>query len=327
MSYAPYIKKLSQGIDGTTHLDEDEAYHLFAAMLDDGVSDLELGAIVIALRMKTEAVEELLGFERAMAERVYALNAPKNGRLPIVLPSYNGARHQPNLLPLLAFLLREFGIPVLLHGTLQSNGRVTTASILRELGHLPCIHLAQAETQLTERGMVFLPTATLCPGIAALLTVRERIGLRNSGHSMVKLMNPFLGGSLRVVNVSHPAYYQKMHDFLLATSARALLLRGTEGEPFANPKRRPQMEFFNAGVSQVLFENETGTLKTLPQLPASIDAITTANWISRVLARDIAVPQPIINQLACCLYGSGYACDMSQAIMLAAGHCGHLVSA
>ena len=326
MSYSAFIKRIGRGAHAT-HLQEDEAYQMFSAMLDDGVSDLELGAIVLALRMKSESAEEILGFYRAMSERIYTLTAPNTSCLPVVLPSYNGARRQANLLPLLALLLRECGVPVVIHGTLQGNGRVTTASILRELGILPCTNLPQAEKQLNERKLVFLPTVLLCPGLAALMTLRERLGVRNSAHSLVKLLAPFSDGCLRVVNVTHPDYLHKMREFLSASSARALLLRGTEGEPVANPKRRPQMEFFNGGVGRILFEAEEGTLKQPPALPDDMNALTTANWIGRVLAREIPAPQPIISQLACCLYGSGYADDMSQAIAIAASKSTYLIAA
>ena len=326
MSYSSFIRRIGRGADGASDLQEDEAYQLFSAMLDDGVSDLELGAIVLALRMKSESAEEMLGFYCALAERTYTLPAPETSCLPIILPSYNGARRQANLLPLLALLLRECGIPVVLHGTLQGNGRVTTASILREFGILPCSNLSQASIQLNQLGLVFLPTAMLCPGLAALLTLRERLGVRNSGHSLVKLLDPFPGASLRVVSVSHPDYLLKMREFLTATGARALLLRGTEGEPYANPKRRPMMELVDQGESRILFEAEEGSVR-LPALPEAMDTLTTANWIKRVLAHEIPVPQPIINQLACCLYGSGYTDDLSQAIAIAASKSAYPVAA
>ena len=282
---------------------------------------------MLALRIKSESAEEMLGFYRAVSERTYTLATLKSSYLPVVLPSYNGSRRQANLLPLLALLLSDCGIPVLIHGTLQSNGRVTTASILRELGILPCANLGQAKIQLDQRGLAFLPTAVLCPGLTALMSLRDRLGVRNSAHTLAKLLDPFPENNLRVVNVTHPYYLQKMRGFLVATGARALLLKGTEGEPFANPKRRPALEFFNGGNIEILFDVEEGELKNPPALPDNFNALTTANWISRVMAHEIAVPQPIISQLACCLYGSGYVDDMSQAIALAAGKSAYLIAA
>ena len=92
-----------------------------------------------------------------------------------------------------------------------------------------------------------------------------------------------------------------------------MLLRGTEGEPFANPKRRPRIEYLHDGARDILFEAEHDSLKRLPNLPETCDAKTTAGWMRRVLSSEVALPPPIANQLACCLYASGYADDFNQA--------------
>ena len=43
------------------------------------------------------------------------------------------------------------------------------------------------------------------------------------------------------------------------------------------------------------------------------DAASTARWIRRVLDKELPLPKPIANQLACLLYASGYAEDFNQA--------------
>ena len=102
-------------------------------------------------------------------------------------------------------------------------------------------------------------------------------------------------------------------ELLLERGQRALLLRGTEGECFANPKRRPRLEFVHNGVVDILFEGEHESLRSLPNLPDAADAASTARWIRRVLDKELPLPKPIANQLACLLYASGYAEDFNQA--------------
>ncbi len=313
MSYAHYIKEIGRGEHGARDLSEHDAYQLFSAMLDGGVPDLELGAIILSMRNKTESLGELIGMHRATSERLHHLRVPSGLAKPIVMPTYNGARHQANLLPLLVLLLKRFNIPVLLHGSLDSNGRVATAYILRELGVMPCASLAATQKALDEDGIAFAPTALLSPGLANLLALRTRLGVRNAAHSIVKMIDPFSGAGLPLVSVSHPAYLDKMREFFVATGHSALLMRGTEGEAFANPKRRPQIDYFNQGVTEILFEAEAGSLKTLPDLPDNIEAATTAIWIEKVLSGKIPAPYPILNQMACCLYASGYSDDFNQA--------------
>ena len=313
MSYSAILKEIARGVHGARDMSIEESSQLYGAMLDGGVPEMELGAILIALRMKGESDDELLGFYQACETRLYPLMLPAGGLRPVVIPTYNGARHQPNLVPLLALLLVKFAVPVLIHGTLESQGRITTAYILRELGILPCANLNQANTALANDGIAFVPTAVLSPGLANLLALRSRLGVRNTAHTLVKMTSPFKGDCLRLVSVSHPDYLEKMRVFFVGTGLRALIMRGTEGEAFANPKRRPELWYCDDGKLQLLFEAELGPLKSLPTLPEFIDAVTTATWIQEALSGRHSIPLPIINQLACCLYGAGYTSDMNQA--------------
>jgi len=91
-NWGTLIKEIGRGAHGARDLDEADAYRMFAAMLDGAVSELELGGIMIALRIKGESVAELRGFQRAAAERMQRLVAPAGAPRPVVLPSYNGAR-------------------------------------------------------------------------------------------------------------------------------------------------------------------------------------------------------------------------------------------
>jgi len=53
-------------------------------------------------------------------------------------------------------------------------------------------------------------------------------------------------------------------------------------------------------------------------LPEECDAKTTAAWIRATLEGEHPIPLPLINQLACCLYGTGYCGDFAQAKAVAA---------
>lgn len=310
MNFAQFIKEIGRGAHGSRDLSIADAEQLYAAMLDGGVPELELGAITLALRMKTESVSELIGFYNAVSARLHRLEAPAAKPRPVVIPSYNGTRKQPNLMPLIALELERFGVPVLMHGTLDAGGRSASAYVLRELGVLPCATLGQAQQALDAGRIVFVPTAVLSPGLAGLLALRSRLGVRNSAHTLAKLVDPFGGAGMRLVGVTHPDYLQKLGDFFAATGECALLMRGAEGEAFANPRKRPRIEFHEAGARTVLFEEERiATAVTT----CDIEVKATAAWIEKALKGAVPLPLPIVNQLACCLYASRYAADFNQA--------------
>jgi len=313
MSYAHIIKEIGRGAEGSRDMSREEAQHVYGAMLDGGVPDLELGAILIALRMKAESTDEMIGFLSAANERTNALYTQHATPRPIVIPSYNGARKSANLTPLLAMLLQRFGVPVLVHGLLEGFGRITSGHIFRELGIMPAATQQQAQQALDERGLAFAPLPVIAPGLANLLALRARMGVRNSAHSLVKMLDPFRGQGVILAAATHPAYMDTMRDVLGEMQARALLLRATEGEPFANPKRRPRIEYLRDAQSEILFEAEHDSLRVLPHLPDDADAASTAQWTRKVLDGQIPLPSPIANQLAACLHACGYAEDFNQA--------------
>lgn len=313
MSFSQYIREIAKGKDAAKDLSTEDAQFLYGAILDGGVPDFELGAIVTALRMKGESIDEMHGFNQAIHSRVHSLTLPSSRYRPVVLPSYNGARKTANLTPLLALLLQRFGVPVLVHGLLEGYGRVTSAQVFRDLGVMPTAQHSQIHSALNNNGLAFVPLSVLCQGLSNQLALRARTGLRNAAHSLVKMLDPFKGEGFLVMAATHPPYMDMMQELALRTQQPALLLRATEGEPFANPKRRPEMVLLQHGQTEIVFQAEHDSIKMMPGLPDAADAKTTADWIRKVLDGQVPVPHPIANQLAACLYGCAYANTLSEA--------------
>ena len=103
MAISQYIKEIGRGPRGSKPLTREQAADLFGQLLDGNVTDLEIGAFCLAMRIKGETPEEMAGFLDAIHQRLPRLAAPQ--RPLVVLPSYNGARKLPNLTTLLALLL------------------------------------------------------------------------------------------------------------------------------------------------------------------------------------------------------------------------------
>ena len=301
MGISKYIKEIGRGKEGARSLSRDQAYDLMSQVLDGQVTDLELGAFAIAMRIKGESLDELDGFLAATTERCLAVPSDKP---VVVLPSYNGARKLPNLTPLLAQLLAQEGVHVLVHGPMQDPGRVTTAEIFRDLG-LPLVHDVDDITDAWRRHEpAFVSTEALCPPLARLLDARWVIGLRNPGHTVAKLLDPCRPGTaVRVVNYTHPEYGATLTEFLRMTGANAILMRGTEGEPVADPRRTPRMEVFLHGESQAALgvAAREGVLTEMPILPRQCDAATTAVYIQAVVSGEKPAPAALVQQVECLL--------------------------
>jgi anthranilate phosphoribosyltransferase len=296
MAIGKYIKEIGRGKDGARPLTREQAADLLGQVLDGTVTDLEMGAFCLAMRIKGETAEEMAGFLDATHTRLQKV--PDSGYTTIVIPSYNGARKLPLLTPLLALLLAREGLPVLIHGTATESTRVFTDTVLAALNIAP----HAPGTPIAPGSVAFIPTVQLCPGLQRLLDVRRVVNLRNSAHSLVKLMNPCAGNSLLVSSYTHPEYAISMAATLALMHSDALLLRGTEGESVADPRRTPKMQAFVRGEPMDLDAYQSGALTTLPDLPATTDAASTASYIQQVLAGEKPVPAPIAQQVAYLLH-------------------------
>jgi anthranilate phosphoribosyltransferase len=284
MGISQYIKEIGRGKQGARSLGREQAADLFGQVLDGGVTDLEVGAFCLAMRIKGETAEEMAGFLDATYARLDRV--PAGDKPLVVLPSYNGARKLPVLTPLLALLVARKGLPVLIHGTATESSRVFVPHVLQALG----IHPLPAIRAVAPAEAAYAPTELLSPGLKRLLDVRRAVGLRNSSHSLVKLMNPCAGAAVIVSSYTHPEYAISMGAVFELMGSTALLLRGTEGEVVADARRMPQMDGFVAGRRIALEVGHKGTLTNLPDLPREIDAETTAAYIQDVLAGRKPVP-------------------------------------
>ncbi|MTW10417.1 DNA-binding protein YbiB [Pseudoduganella eburnea] len=296
---APYIKEIGRGAKGARSMDREQARELWSAILDGRVSDLELGGILLSMRIKGESVEELEGFLEASEASFDKLRVPAGEFAPVAIPSYNGARKMANLTALLALLLAREGVPVLVHGVAHDAGRVATAEVFEALGVHAAPDHAAAEAALVKERVAFMTIDALAPRLAWMLSLRRILGVRNSMHTLVKIMQPFAGPALRLVSYTHPEYLESLGQFFTLNKGHAFLMRGTEGETVANANKAQKIDWFHDGERTVLVEKQT-LVEKLPALPEDKSAEATAAWIQAVLRGDIPVPDSIAQQVAHC---------------------------
>ena len=296
MNYGAIIKEIGRGAKGARDLDTAAAAALFGDILDGKVPELELGAILLAFRIKSETLPELLGFKQAMDARTAQVEVPAGPRC-VVLPTYNGARRQANLMPLVAMLLAREGVPVLIQGRHDFETRVSPFELLEALELQPAADAARASAQLAQRRIACIGVDKLLPGLDPLLALRTRMGVRASGHTMAKLIDPCRGRSVRVVAVTHPEYLERMDAFLRIDGGRAMLMRWTEGEIYANPRRCPEMKVYVEGEASIGVAGEDGGAPPLTGLPDAPSVPENAALVRAMLAGEVPVPGPIRSQV------------------------------
>lgn len=306
LNAARFIKEIGRGKNGARSLSREDARQLYAAMLERRVSDLEMGAILLAMRIKGESVDELAGFmDAAQATWMTLESDPSSEFAPVIIPSYNGARKKTNLTPLLALLLARHGVPVLLHGVQQDAGRITSAEIFAAMKIEFSRTAQEVQEQLMSTKLALLAIDDLSPQMADLLAMRKKLGVRNSTHTLVKIIQPFSVPALRLTSYTHPEYLQMLRQYLTELvpdhCGDTFLMRGTEGETVASTGRAQQIDWFHQGQSSTLVETHYQSLDHEQDIPTMMDAESTANWIQKVIIGDIPIPINIAQQVEHCV--------------------------
>jgi anthranilate phosphoribosyltransferase len=246
--------------------------------------------------MKGESVDELVGALDALQDRQERISV-EAGRPVVAIPTYNGARNAPNLVPLLACLLASEGIQVIVHGVRHDPGRTASAEIWSVLGRHPCESIGQAEASLQRGEPAFVPIDVLAPPLARMLGFRTLLGLRNTGHTIAKLLNPTtLPSCLRLSAYTHPEFDRLQRATLERLEAHAMVMRATEGEVVANVRRSSKIDWFSDGHWQTVVEGQSVATGGEPIWPER-DAQSTAAWITAVLEGVNPVPDVIAAQV------------------------------
>ena len=286
---------MGRGAKGARGLNAATAQEAFAALLAGEVSDIQLGAWWLAMRIKGETSVELAAFVNAMQDALaFRVTNVKNTQPVVVLPCYNGARQLPNLTPLLAWALAQMDVCVLLHGVKADASRVTTFELFQAL-NFPITETAEAtDAALAERHLAFTPLDALHPTLAELIANRWRIGVRSTPHTVTKLLQPINGPSVRVLALTHGDYIDRMGAHIGAQpDATAVVFRGCEGEPVLHPKRAVSIQIFHNGTSVM---HEWPGVAT-HDLPDTCDIATTVAYIESVMQGARPMP-PWIDWLA-----------------------------
>jgi anthranilate phosphoribosyltransferase len=217
--FAPYIRILGRGPGKSRSLTRAEAHHALGMVLRGQATREQVGAMLMLLRYRGEAADEMAGMVEAAREHA---GLPLSVARPVDLdwPSYADGRTRG--LPwylLSALLLASAGVRVLMHGPLTGPGRVPLAESLRLFG----------DQSLETTGFAFVPLEAMCPSLAELLALRGILGLRSPLNTVCRLLNPAdaRGG---VDGVFHPNYIAVHIGTAALLGRQVSVLKGGGGE-------------------------------------------------------------------------------------------------
>lgn len=224
------IAKIGKGAKASKDLTWDEAKQAMRQLIEGQATPVQVGAFLLAMRVKMESVSELAAFTSAAREYKAPLRIAT--RKPLIdVSSYAGKKDTFHALAGSAVVAAAAGVAVLIHGHEGIPERLSMASVLAALGLPIDLTPEQVAQDVASKGFGYLDIALYHPPLAGFLQLRHELGVRSFFHPVAKMLNP-ARAPVQIIGVTHPPYFEKTAEALnMLGSRRVIVLRGVEGDP------------------------------------------------------------------------------------------------
>ncbi len=224
------ITKIGKGQRGVKDLSWEEAKQAAEDLLEGNATPYQVGAFLMAMRIKLEGVTELAAFASATRSYVSPLAAPA-GLNVVDVPVYAEKHNTYHVCLPAAIVAASTGAAILLHGLDNPAAPADLPRVLTQLGIPAALQDQDLLAMLQRNGFAYLDLALYHPPLAKLLVLREQLGAQNLFHQVARLLNPTRAQS-QVVGVAHPPYLDKIPEAVsLLRGHRLLVFQGVEGFP------------------------------------------------------------------------------------------------
>ena len=222
------IQAAIQTLVGGDNLDISTITEVMSDIMSGKTTDAQIGAFLIALRLKGETTEEIAGCARVMREKAKSI-VPKRKDLVDTCGTGGDGSGTFNISTTVAFVVAGAGLGVAKHGNRAMSSNCGSADVLAELGfNLDCSPERVAES-IDEVGIGFLFAPALHGAMKHAIGPRREIGIRTVFNVLGPLTNP-AGAPCQLIGVYAPELTEKLAGVLKHLGAeRALIVHGADG--------------------------------------------------------------------------------------------------
>ena len=180
----PFLAKLADG----RSLDADEAEAAFDIIMSGSATQAQIGAFLMALRVRGETVDEITGAVRIMRAKAVAVSAPADAI--DVVGTGGDASGTYNISTAAAIVVASCGVPVAKHGNRALSSRSGAADVLAALGVDIDADVALVERAILEAGIGFMMAPRHHSAMRHVAAPRAEIGTRTIFNLLGPLSNP-----------------------------------------------------------------------------------------------------------------------------------------
>lgn len=203
------------------------AQDVMREIMDGSATQAQMGALLAALRMKGETVEEITAFASVMREKGLKIN-PVRKVIDIVGTGGDGL-NSFNISTTSAFVVAAGGVPVAKHGNRGVSSRSGAADVLEQLGVNLNLSPEQNEKILEKSNICFMFAQIYHPSMKYAATVRREMGVRTVFNVLGPLTNP-AGATMQLMGVYDPRLVEPLARVLANLGVtRGLLVSGSDG--------------------------------------------------------------------------------------------------
>lgn len=208
-------------------LSEAEAEGAFDIMMGGDATPSQMGAFLMALRIRGERVEEIAGAARSLRARAQRIDAP-SGTLDTCGTGGDGAGTF-NISTAVAFVVAGCGVPVAKHGNRAISSKSGAADVLAALGVNLDADFQRVRQALWEIGLCFLMAPRHHTAMRNVGPTRIELGTRTVFNLLGPLANP-AGARRQLLGVFAERWLEPMAEVLrLLGSETAWIVHGTDG--------------------------------------------------------------------------------------------------
>ncbi len=210
-------------------LSEDEAAAVMRDIMSGEATPAQIGAFLVALRLKGETVDEITGMARVMRE--HALSVPAAGLSGLVDTCGTGgdASGTFNVSTAAAFVVAGAGGRVAKHGNRAMTSACGSADVLEALGAKIDLNPEQVAQCIRDVGIGFMFAQSFHPAMKHVAGPRREIGIRTVFNILGPLTNP-AGAAHQLLGVARPELAPLLAEALGRLGARhALVVHGHGG--------------------------------------------------------------------------------------------------
>jgi anthranilate phosphoribosyltransferase len=194
-----------------------------AAMMDimtGNATQAQIGAYLIALRMKGETVDEITGSARAMRANVVPVPVKKDSTLYDTAGTGGDGKHTFNISTAAAFVIAGAGFKVAKHGNRAASSQCGSADVLGALGVNLDLTPEQVGKAIDDVGIGFLFAPKFHPAMKHVGGPRKEIGQRTIFNVLGPLTNP-AGADVQIIGVFDPELTEPLAQVLGELGSRA----------------------------------------------------------------------------------------------------------